>query len=80
MPRIKNKLFQPVMVMMGGGKTVYLQSREEVEVTEKDLDSPHLKGMIVGNDIALVEEEKKSISSSAEEQQKLLPSPKGKGK
>jgi hypothetical protein len=80
MPRIKNKLFQPVLVMLNGGKSLYLQSREETDIGKNDLDAPHLKGMMEKNHIVLVEEDGASDTSSTEDKQKLLPSPKGRGK
>lgn len=62
MPRIKNKLFQPLTILLEGEKTLYLQSREEVEVSRRDLESSHLQALMKGGDIALVEEERKHES------------------
>jgi hypothetical protein len=62
MPKIKNKLFQPLAVLLEDDKTLHLQSREEIEVGRKDLDSAHLQALMKRGDIALVEEERKHES------------------
>jgi hypothetical protein len=59
MPKIKNKLFQPLAVLLEDEKTLHLQSREEVEVGRKDLESSHLQALMKRGDIALIEEERK---------------------
>jgi hypothetical protein len=59
MPKIKNKLFQPLAVLLEDVKTLHLQSREEVEVGRKDLESSHLQALMKRGDIALIEEERK---------------------
>ena len=58
MPKVKNTLFQPFVVMLGGGKTLYLQSRQEAEVAKGDLDAPHLRGMIEKGHVVRVEEDR----------------------
>ena len=55
MPQIKNKLFQPLTVLLEGNKTLYLQSREETEVSGSQLNSPHLQSLIKNADVAVVE-------------------------
>jgi len=59
MPKIKNRLFQPLAVLLEDDKTLHLQSREEVDVGRKDLESPHLQSLMKRGDIALVDEERK---------------------
>lgn len=56
MPKIKNKLFQPVAITIAGGKTLSLQSRQEAEVSKADLESRHLQSLIKNGDVALTEE------------------------
>lgn len=60
MPKIKNRLFQPLAVMLEGGKTIRLQSREVAEVSAADLNSSHLQSLIKRGDIAVTTEGKKS--------------------
>lgn len=55
MPKIKNKLFQPVTVLLGGGKTLYLSSREVADVSQSDLDAPHVQTMLERGDLAMTE-------------------------
>jgi hypothetical protein len=62
MPKIKNKLFQPLAVLLEGDKTLHVQSREEFEVDRKDLESPHLQALMKRGDIAVVEEDRKRDS------------------
>jgi hypothetical protein len=62
MPKIKNKLFQPLAVLLEDDKTLHLQSREEIEVGRKDLESAHLQALMKRGDIALVEEGRKHAS------------------
>jgi len=64
MPKIKNKLFQPLAVLLEGEKTLHVQSREEFEVDRKDLESAHLQALIKRGDIAVIEEERKHESES----------------
>jgi hypothetical protein len=59
MPKIKNKLFQPLAILLEDEKTLHLRSREETEVGRKDLESSHLQTLMKRGDIALVEEEKR---------------------
>lgn len=68
MPKIKNRLFQPLAVLLEGDKTVHLQSRQEFEVDRKDLESTHLQELIKRGDIAVVEEERKRDSESRSRQ------------
>jgi hypothetical protein len=56
MPQIKNKLFQPLTILLEGEKTLYLQSREEKEVSDSDLSSAHLQSMIKIGDLTVIEE------------------------
>jgi len=56
MPHIKNKLFQPLTILLEGDKTLYLQAREEAEVSNTQLNSPHLQSLIKSADIAVTEE------------------------
>lgn len=53
MPKIKNRLFQPISVLLPGGKSLYFQSRQEIEVSSADLDAPHLKTMMMDEDVML---------------------------
>jgi len=62
MPKIKNKLFQPLAVLLEGDKTLHVRSREEFEVDRKDLESAHLQALMKRGDIAVVEEDKKRES------------------
>lgn len=62
MPKIKNKLFQPLAVLLEGDKTLHVQSREEFEVDRKDLESAHLQALMKRGDIAVVEEDRKRES------------------
>ena len=55
MPIVRNRLFQPVGVLLTDGNTLYLQSRQEVEVSKADLDSPHLKSMLLSDKLVLTE-------------------------
>jgi hypothetical protein len=64
MPKIKNKLFQPLAVLLEGEKTLYLQPRQEIEVDRKDVESAHLQTLMKRGDLALVGEEKKQESES----------------
>jgi hypothetical protein len=59
MPKIKNKLFQPLAILLEDEKTLHLQSREQIDVDSKDLDSAHLQALMKRGDIALMEEERK---------------------
>lgn len=59
MPKIKNKLFQPLTVLLGGGKTLYLSSREVADVSQSDLDTPHLQAMLKRGDLAVTESKPK---------------------
>lgn len=59
MPKIKNKLFQPLAILLEDDKTLHLQSREQIDVDSKDLDSAHLQALMKRGDIALMEEERK---------------------
>jgi hypothetical protein len=62
MPKIKNKLFQPLVVLLEGDKMLHVQSREEFEVDSKDLQSAHLQALMKRGDIAVVEEDRKRES------------------
>jgi hypothetical protein len=62
MPKIKNKLFQPLAVLLEDEKTLHLRSREQIDVDSKDLESAHLQTLMQRGDIALVEEERKQQS------------------
>ena len=62
MPKIKNKLFQPLAVLLEDEKTLHLQSRQEIDVSGKDLESAHLQALMKRGDIALVEKEQKHES------------------
>jgi len=62
MPKIKNKLFQPLAVLLEDDKTLHLRSREEIDVDSKDLNSAHLQTLMKRGDIALVQEESKPQS------------------
>jgi hypothetical protein len=62
MPKIKNKLFQPLVVLLEGDKTLHVQSREEFEVDRKDLQSAHLQALMKRGDIAVVEKDRKRES------------------
>ncbi len=64
MPKIKNKLFQPLAVLLEGEKTLHLQSRQEFEVDRTDLESAHMQALINRGDIALVDEERKPASEA----------------
>jgi len=55
MPRIKNKLFQPLSILLAGEKTLYLRSRETAELSASDMDSSHLQSLIKAGQVALVE-------------------------
>lgn len=59
MPKIKNKLFQPLAILLEDEKTLHLQSREQIDVDSKDLDSAHLQALMKRGDIAFMEEERK---------------------
>ncbi len=52
MPSIKNKLFQPLMILLSGNKALYLQPRGEANVSTVDLGAPHLKSMIERGSVA----------------------------
>jgi hypothetical protein len=58
MPIIKNRLFQPIGVMLSDGTMLHLQSREERDVSPADLDAPHLKGLIASGQLALQERDR----------------------
>lgn len=55
MPIVRNRLFQPVGILLTGGRSLYLQSRQAIEVSEADLDSPHLKTMLASEQLMLTE-------------------------
>jgi hypothetical protein len=59
MPKIKNRLFQPLAILLEDEKTLHLQSREQIDIDSKDLDSAHLQALMKRGDIALMEEERK---------------------
>jgi hypothetical protein len=64
MPKIKNKLFQPLAVLLENEKTLHVQSRQELEVDKKDLESAHLQALIKRGDLAVVEETRKHESEA----------------
>ncbi len=53
MPVIKNRLFQPLSVLLADGTSLYLQSREAIEVSDADLQSEHLKALMESEQVAL---------------------------
>jgi hypothetical protein len=55
MPIVKNRLFQPIGVMLSDGTMLHLQSREEREVSAADLDAPDLKALIASGQLAVRE-------------------------
>lgn len=55
MPTLKNRLFQPVGVLLGDGRMLHLQSRQAIEVSSADLDSPHLQSMLASEQLMLTE-------------------------
>lgn len=55
MPIVRNRLFQPVGILLTDGRTLYLQSRQAIEVLEVDPDSPHLKSMLASEQLMLTE-------------------------
>jgi hypothetical protein len=59
MPKIKNRLFQPLAILLEDEKTLHLQSREQIDIDSKDLDSAHLQALMKRGDIALMDEERK---------------------
>jgi hypothetical protein len=56
MPQIKNKLFQPLTILLEDDKTLYLQAREEAQVSSSQLNSPHVQSLLKSADIAVIEE------------------------
>ena len=54
MPQIKNKLFQPLTVLLEGDQTLYLQAREQAEVSNAQLNSPHLQSLLKSADIGVI--------------------------
>ncbi|MEF8701263.1 MAG: hypothetical protein V5B33_18520 [Candidatus Accumulibacter sp. UW20] len=55
MPIVRNRLFQPVGILLTDGRALYLQSRQAIEVSDTDLDSPHLKSMLASEQLMLTE-------------------------
>jgi len=66
MPMIKNRLFQPVSVLLSDGKTLYLQSREAIEVSDADLESEHLKALLASEQVMLWDRRDGSAAPSRE--------------
>lgn len=64
MPKIKNKLFQPVMVVVSSDKSLFFQSRAEKVVTNADMDSSHLKSLLAGGVVTVQESGAKGSSST----------------
>jgi hypothetical protein len=64
MPIIKNRLFQPIGVMLSDGTMLHLQSREERDVSAAELDAPHLKGLIASGQLALRERDQENTAPS----------------
>jgi hypothetical protein len=57
MTKIKNKLFQPLTVLVSGNRSIYLQGRKEAEVSKGDLETDHVKALINQGHIAVVDSE-----------------------
>lgn len=55
MPKIKNKLFQPLTILLERERTLYLRPREEAEVSAGDLNSPHFQSLVKAGDVGLIE-------------------------
>jgi len=58
MPTVKNRLFQPIGVMLSDGTMLRLQSREEREVTAADLEAPQLRALIANGQLELRQRER----------------------
>ena len=73
MPMIKNRLFQPIGVMLGDGTMLHLQSREEREVSSADLDAPHFKAMIASGELAVRDLGVQASAAAAAQQSSSAP-------
>ena len=73
MPMIKNRLFQPIGVMLSDGTMLHLQSREEREVASADLDAPHLKAMIASGELALRDLEVQASAAASPQESSSAP-------
>jgi hypothetical protein len=70
---IKNRLFQPIGVMLGDGTMLHLQSREEREVSLADLDAPHFKAMLASGELAVRDLEVQASAAAAPQQSSSAP-------
>ena|SRR6266446_10284100 len=71
MPTIKNRMFQPIGVMLSDGTMLHLQSREERDVSASDLDAPHLKALIASGQLALRDRDRQ-VSAAAPPREPIL--------
>lgn len=63
MPKIKNQLFQLLVVTLRGGERLYLQAREEADIHDRDLAAPHVQALVKLGDIRVVAESKPRTST-----------------
>ncbi len=56
MPKIKNKSGSKLAVEVAGGRFIHLLSGAEADVTERDLNSPHLAGFIKRGEVRKIAE------------------------
>ncbi len=55
MPIIRNKLNQRIVVNLNGGKNIDLLAKGDVDVSEDDLLSSHLRTLIAKGDIIVIQ-------------------------
>jgi hypothetical protein len=65
MPKIRNRLFQPLGIMLANGTMLHVRSREECDVSEADLDSAHLQGLMASGQLALATGDRQAIAAPA---------------
>ena len=54
MPVIKNRMFQPLGVMLRDGTMLHMSSRAQCEVAVRELDAPHLRATLAAGQVALL--------------------------
>jgi hypothetical protein len=53
-PTVKNRMFQPLGIMLSDRTMLHIPSRAECEVAAAELDGPHLKAVLASGQLALL--------------------------
>jgi hypothetical protein len=53
-PILKNRMFQPLGVMLSSGTMLHVSSRAEHAVAEAELDAPHVRAMLASGQLMVL--------------------------